>query len=917
MSELPVGTVTFLFTDIEGSTRLWEEHADAMRGALARHDEMLGAVVAAHDGHVVKTTGDGLHAAFPTALEAVEAAIAMQLGLAAEPFDPSTPLRARIGVHTCEAQHRDGDYYGSGVNRAARLMNVAHGGQIVVSAATSELVRDTSVELVDLGEHRLRDLAQAEHVFEVRAEGLASGFPPLRSLDALPGNLPVQVSSFVGREADIDRVEHALGDARVVTLTGVGGVGKTRLAVHVAAEVIADYPDGAWLCELAGVSDPDVVWDSVATCLRVAPLPGRTMAESVLEYLAAKRLLLLLDNCEHLLAACAQLVDVVVHRCPAVSVLATSREGLALDGERLLAVPALGVPASGADALDVARSAAVRLFADRATAAKDDFVLSDTNVAAMAVLCRRLDGIPLAIELAAARVRSMSPDDLVGRLDQRFRLLTRGSRAALERHQTLRNTIDWSYGLLDATERRALNRLSVFAGGCDLRAAEGVLADDEVEALDVVDWLSQLVDKSLVDTDDDPATGAVRFRLLESIRQYAQEQLESDGETSELRRRHAEYYAAWSGESRTHLRGRDHQEWTDAAVRDVDNFRAVMDWAVEEGSADHALRLVAPMTVLGAVGEPAMDWAVTACGLPGAADHPLYPEVAAWASWGATRTVDFERAEAFATAARDAEERLGIRHPTVSRAWATLEFFRGDLPRSRAFADEWIQLARHAGDRYELVNALTMLGGVLRLSDRVDDAVVTLEESVRIARDAGIDAALAFSLSFLAQDLPGEDFERALAMLDEAIDVATRIREPMGVATAYGTKGTIAAQRSDWNVALGASADALDLNRQIGDVATGRRNLFIAAAALAKLGAFEPSAVILGKADSMGLRVGSEWSIVLLETIDALLLEQVGERRVTELAARGAAMAFVDVVAHLRTAADGLLESRADPSRSI
>ena len=336
----------------------------------------------------------------------------------------------------------------------------------------------------------------------------------------MPGNLPRQVTTFVGRETEIGALAELVRQSSLVTLTGVGGVGKTRLALQVAAEVVTDFPNGAWLCEFAPVADPDAVWETLGASLRVQAFPGRSLEESVLEYLAAKRLLLVLDNCEHLLDAIARQVTAIAQRCARVSVLATSREGLALAGERIVAVPSLGVPADDSDIDALMGADAVQLFSDRARAAKNEFALTDRNASAVGVLCRRLDGIPLAIELAAARVRSLSPEDLVARLDQRFKLLTRGSRAALERHQTLRSTIDWSYDLLEPTERRALDRLSVFAGGCDLAAAEAVLAGDDLDELDVVDLLGQLVDKSLVVADDN-ADGGVRYRLFESIRQYA------------------------------------------------------------------------------------------------------------------------------------------------------------------------------------------------------------------------------------------------------------------------------------------------------------------------------------------------------------------------------------------------------------
>src|SRR5262245_37329349 len=496
MAEMPSGTVTFLFTDVESSTRLWQEHPETMSRALARDDAVVREVTAAHRGHVVKTTGDGVHAVFATAHEAVDAAVAMQRELAAERDEGMEPLRVRIGVHTCEAEHRDGDYFGNEVNRAARLMSVAHGGQVVVSLATRTLLRDGSMELVDLGEHSLRDLTNREWIFQVVAPGLATDFPPLRSLDTVPGNLPRRATSFVGRDREVASLVGLVRERSLVTLTGVGGVGKTRLALQVAAEVAADFADGAWLCELGSVTDPDAVWDALATSLGLSRLPGRELDALVLDYLASKRMLIVLDNCEHLLDPVVGLVGALERRCPGVVVLATSREALVLAGEQIVGVPSLAVPAEDADVTELARTDAVRLFCDRALDAKRDFALTSLNAAAVGQLCRRLDGIPLAIELAAARIRSLSPEDLVTRLDQRFRLLTRGSRAALERHQTLRSTIDWSYNLLGADEQRVLRALSVFAGGWNLAAAEAVLPDEHLESPDVIDLLTQLVDKS-------------------------------------------------------------------------------------------------------------------------------------------------------------------------------------------------------------------------------------------------------------------------------------------------------------------------------------------------------------------------------------------------------------------------------------
>jgi len=904
---LPSGTVTFLFTDLEGSTRLWEEHPEAMKPALARHDAILRDGVTAHDGRVVKTTGDGLHAVFATARDALDAGVAMQRALAAEPWAETGPLRVRMGIHTCEAEYRDGDYYGSEVNRAARLMSVAHGGQVVVSSATAGLVRDGSVELVDLGEHRLRDLTTSERVFQVSAPALVAEFPPLRSLDAMPGNLPRQVTSFVGREAELASVAELVRDAPMVTLTGVGGVGKTRLALQVAAEVAGRFPDGAWLVELAAVADPDAVVDAVAASLRVQPFPGRTLEDSVLEYLATKRLLLVLDNCEHLLDAVAALVDAISRQCPQVTVLATSREGLALAGERIVAVPTLGLPTAGGGG-DVWHADAVQLFADRAAAAQRDFVLTDANAETVAVLCRRLDGIPLAIELAAARVRSMAPEDLVARLDQRFKLLTRGSRAALERHQTLRSTIDWSYDLLDPTERSALQRLSVFAGGCDLDAAEAVLADDDLDAYDVDDVLAQLVDKSLVVVDRDDA--GVRYRLLETIRQYAAERLQADGDPGAVRRRHAEHFIAVADAAGPHLRSWDLKVWGDRLAPDTDNLRAVLDWSIETGSADHALRLVAPLCVRGAaIGDLAMDWAVLACLIPDAAGHARFPEVAGWASWGATVAGEHERSAEWLAAADAAEAELGTHHPTVGLARACLVMLSSPEPDAAVRpTDDWVALARASGDPYELANALTLLGimRTFRL-DPEGDAAAVLDEAIRVGREAGAVAALSIALATRAQGLARTDGDRAIALLDEAAEVGLANDDRLGAANALGAKTMIAARRADFPTALRTAADVAQQWLDAGNLMSMNQATWGAAVALCGLGRFEAAAVLLGRGDAQLGRLVAGIDQDLLAVVDDALGAALGEEEVTTLAARGAAMEIPQAVALIRAEADELL----------
>ncbi|MFI5047982.1 MAG: ATP-binding protein [Acidimicrobiia bacterium] len=903
MAELPSGTVTFLFTDLVGSTRLWEQFPDAMQPALARHDELLRSAIEGAGGFVVKTTGDGFHGVFPTARGAIDGAVAIQLALAAEAFDATGPLQVRIGVHTCEAEYRDGDYYGSEVNRAARLMSVANGDQIVVSLATSALVRDGSVELADLGEHRLRDLTNVERVFEVRAPGLATGFAPLRSLDALPSNLPRQATTFVGREAEIESVAALVRSSSLVTLTGVGGVGKTRLALQVAAEVVPHFPDGAWCCEYAPLGDPGAVWDTLATSLRVQAFPGRSLEESVLEYVSAKRMLLVLDNCEHLLDALAQLIDDVARRAPQVSVLATSREGLGVAGERMVAVPSLGVPDDDLDPDDLVHTDAVQLFGDRASAANSGFALNRENASAVGVLCRRLDGIPLAIELAAARARSMSPDDLVARLDQRFKLLTRGSRGAVGRQQTLRSTIDWSYDLLDPVERRALERLSVFAGGCDLAAAEAVLADDELDAFDVDDVLGQLVDKSLVVADHDG--GRVRYRMLETIRQYADERLQESRDTDAVRRRHADYYVALAETAGPHLVRREQVEWNATLIRETDNLRAALDWAVEAPSPEHALRLVAPLAVDTAIGDTAQEWAALAVAIPEADADRRFPEVAAWASWGATRTQSFDRAEEFLAMGARAAARLGVSSGPLARARALIVFSRGDFEEARRHSSEWLELSRAAAGAEPLARALVFSGTLLSQTGERDAGIASLDEAIRLSREHGFVVNLAYALTARGEHFPVEEYHRALAMADEAVAITEEIGGYI-FATCSAMRAWCRAASGDWSAVLRASPDVAALSLREGHPPDA--GLLQASLALTELGHPESAAVAVGAVgDFIPVLAGPGWATDRCAANARALVETLGEQEFATLTARGAALGADGAVAYLRTEAARVL----------
>jgi len=593
MAKLPTGTVTFLFSDLEGSTRLWEDHPEAMKEALARHDRILRDAVETYSGDVVKSTGDGMHAVFETAHAAAAAAVEAQAGLGKESWSGTGPLKVRMGLHTGEAEVRAGDYYGPVLNRAARLTAAAHGGQVLVTQATEAVVRDHLCEdfsLIDLGEHRLRDLSRPEHVFQLRAAGIGEDFPPLRSLEAFPGNLPLQLTSFVGRDEELTQLREVVAGTRLLTLNGAGGCGKTRLGLQLAADVLDRYPGGAWLVELASVVDPDRVAAMVASSLGERDLAG-DLLEVIVSRLGERDTLVVLDNCEHLLDPVAVLVDTLLRRCPGLTVVATSREPLGVPGETAWRVPSLSAPARGTESEPevLASFDAVRLFLERASKARPTFQLTAENAPAIARVCLRLDGVPLAIELAAARVRGLTVEQVASGLDHRFRLLTGGARTVLPRQQTLQASVDWSYGLLSDAERGVFRRLAVFAGGFTLDAAEQVVAGDAVEPVEVLDLLCALVDKSMVITDDDTD----RYRMLETLRQYGAARLLDAGETTAARDRHLRWAMTLFDPVELQLVGDYHDVFRIGI--EVDNLRAAYEWASLGSNADAARWLAATL----------------------------------------------------------------------------------------------------------------------------------------------------------------------------------------------------------------------------------------------------------------------------------------------------------------------------------
>jgi predicted ATPase len=759
-------------------------------------------------GFVFSTGGDGFGAAFSRGGDALAAALAAQRALASEEWPEAIPLRVRMGLHTGEAEERDGDYFGPEVNRAARLMAVAHGGQIVCSQTTADMARSgllAGVSLVDLGVHSLRDLSEPLRVFQLCAEGLESGFPPLLSMDAFPGNLPLQVSSFIGRDRELARVAKALGEARVVTLTGVGGVGKTRLALRTAAEEVLRFREGAWLVELQAVRDPEAVAAAVAAVFRVADRAGMSTTESLIEFLRSKQLLLVLDNCEHLLDPAADLVEALERACPGVVVLATSREGLAIEGERVVPVPALSAPAVNTDLATVNESEAVRLFVERAGWVDPDFELTESNAPAVAQICRRLDGLPLAIELAAARIRAMTPAELAGRLDRRFDTLAGGRRRAVQRHQTLRAAIDWSYQLCSEAERRLLARLAVFAGGWTEEAAEAVCGAEPMSAGEVFELLAGLVAKSLVVAQrDGPIT---RYRLLETIREFGEDRLADFGETDQLRRRHSDYYCRLEALLAERLGGPEQLQASRRLAAERDNLLAAANYAVDTSDVDLALRLVRHSPAPGSQLGFALDLPIPVIlELPGATSHDLYPQALARSAIRAGERGELDHIERDCQEALQASRRLSSRH---ERRWVEFLIAVAHLNRLIALG-QWREAARYSEqaaaisreDGKEARTAVGLAGAAVDYTMAGDPqaGVDMARQAVELARAAGAPTTLAFCLVALAGSISETEPVPARRLLEEALAV----RESHDIENVQEvTQATlIAARMGDWPLTL-------------------------------------------------------------------------------------------------------------------
>src|SRR5215217_7329444 len=793
MTAPPTGTVTFLFTDIEGSTSLWEHDAPTMQEALARHDEILQNTIEDRGGYVFKTVGDAFCAAFDTATDATEAALAAQRALLEEGWaDEIGSIRVRMALHAGAAEERGGDYFGPPLNRVARLLSAGHGGQILLSHTTQELTRDDLPEgasLRDLGQRRLKDLFRPERVFQLLSLDLPTSFPPLKTLDARINNLPTQLTSLVGREKELSEIAGLLRrpEVRLLTLTGAGGTGKTRLGLQVAADLLDEFDSGVFFVALAPISDPKLVASAIAEPLGVRESAERTLTEALKEHLRDKEFLLLLDNFEQVVGA-APLVGQFLSTCPRLKALATSRVALRVYGEHEYAVPLLALPdprrlpAIAIEALSQYES--VRLFIERAQAAKGDFEVTNESAPAVAEICMRLDELPLAIELAAARIKLLPPRAMLERLGSHLKLVTGGARDLPERQRTLRGTIEWSHTLLEEGERVLFARLAVFSVVRTLEAIDAVCDAKGDLPVDTLDGVSSLLDKSLLRQEEGPE-GEPRFVMLETIHEYARERLEASGEAEETRRLHAEYFLALAEEAEPELTGPDQLACLERLDAEHDNMRAALTWSLEKE----------PETAFRLAGMLARFWEI----------RSDFSEGSRWL-------------EALHQSGRPNTITEATTRAKLLSGAGTFAFYRADYDHATALHGEALELYRELGDDSGVAFALMCLGAQYSDPGDYERAAPFFEEALALSRRIGDRRNIVTILHNLADvERQRGNYERAKTLGMESMALAREMGDKWQLARIVGWVGLLTVFRLDeHNLAEGFLKESLTLNREIG-----------------------------------------------------------------------------------------------------
>ena len=835
----PTGTVTFLFTDIEGSTRLWEVEKDAMGLALAKHDSLLRQIIDGNGGYIFKTVGDSFCSAFRTAREALLAAVTIQRALQEEDWDTRQPIQVRMAIHTGAVEFRYMDYFGQPLNRVSRLVSAANGGQTLLSLATTELVRDMlpeDVSLRDLGEHRLKDLVRPEHIYQVICEGAANPTTPIRTLGDHKHNLPFQLTSFVGREIAMAEVSTILRANRLVTLTGTGGAGKTRLSLQVAADLLERFTDGVWFVELAALTSEAEILAAVAHVLGIHEQQENSLLETILHSLKSKSLLLILDNCEHLVSECAIFVNHISRQCPTISIIATSRERLGIPGEQVYRVPSLSLPPDPTananhgntqrkfSADQLTQYEAVRLFIDRALLSNPNFTVDDENAPALASLCAQLDGIPLALELAAARCRALSLREIHARLKDRFRLLTGGSRSLLPRQQTLRALVDWSYDLLSENEKQFLMRLSVFAGSFSYDPVEEIcFPPSEDLQNDPLDLLTSLLDKSLVIAED--SSNEMRYRMLQTIRDYAADRLAESGHTEVVRIRHANFFSEVAAKGHDGVYSKSQQEWLDRLDLELDNIRAALNTFLQQGDT-HGMGMDMCSNLY-------RFWWIRC----------YWRESKAWCekfvSIHRNRPASFIKARGI----------LNFGHIVLNQ---------GHYDEARANYESTLQMLLDLGQTELIGHTTHCLAHVYQLEGRLTEARPLYEESLAFKRTHTDLFSQTMTMNNLANVLMDMgELDGARKLHEEALEIRRTLEAPQAIAQTLHNLGNVVFARSEYEMAKKYLREAAKVNLTLQDTHSLALTLQSFGDIAAKTGYPNSAAVIWGASDGLRQLVGA------------------------------------------------------------
>jgi predicted ATPase/class 3 adenylate cyclase len=914
MSDLPTGTVTFLFTDIEGSTKLWEKSPRGMQIALTRHDAILWEVIEEHGGSVFKTVGDAFCAVFPTALGALESALAAQRDLFSEAWGEEIgTLRARMALHTGTTHERDGDYFGPPVNRVARLLSAGHGGQVLLSSSTQELVRDhlpAQTHLRDLGERRLKDLSRPERIFQLTAPDLPFEFPPLKTLETHTNNLPLQATPLIGREREVDAVCGLLRspETRLLTLLGPGGTGKTRVGLQVAAELVDDFEDGVFFVPIAAITDPTLVAPTIARVLGLS-VSGAQPPEELLEgYLRDRQTLLLLDNLEQVLEA-APVVDGLLSTAAGLKILATSRTPLGLYGEYEFPIPPLSLPdpESLPPLENLTEYEAVRLFVERARAVRPDFSLAEDNGPAVVEICERLDGLPLAIELAAARIKVLPPQVLLDRLGNRLKILTGGARNLPERQRTLRNAIEWSYGLLDEGEKMLFGRLGVFSSGATLGAMEAVCDAEGDLPTDVFEGTSSLLDKSLL-RQEEGAGGEPRFVMLETIQEFANAKLEGSGEAEAVRRAHTEYFLALAEEAEPMLWGAEDAAWLDRLEQEHDNMRAALSWAIEHEEGELALRVVGALWrfwyMEGYYGE-GRRWLEAALGKDwGAAEARA--RALEGVGWLASGQGDLDRAQAAAKEGLKLSTEAGLGDVVTADLKNVLGEAvarqRGDYEWAAELLTESLALHRKAGDIRGVAWSLGNLANVSSARGNYEQAKELYEEGLALSRELdGAELLGAFLINLGYESLLEGEPERATELNEEAAKLYRKRGLRDGLQHALANLGWATLIRGDYERAETLHKQSLRVSQDLGDKLIASESLEGLACTAGAQGEAERSSILFGAAE--GLREAEGYQQAprdhsLREPYLAAVRSLVDEAAWAAAQEKGRSMEFEDAVVY-------------------